>query len=109
MTLRSITVIESVFSGAGTPPAPVCPESPAELLPGVTVICEASYTTVAEDITGDPIENTAAATGVSPQDVTVTSPPSSASVATVVPTPTPTPTPLPPQPPLAGTGLDTPT
>ncbi|MFD6056233.1 hypothetical protein [Agromyces sp. NPDC060279] len=108
VTLRTIEVAETDFSGAGTAPVVTCPSAAAELLPGAFVDCEASYTAVAADLTGAAIENTAVATGTAPDESPVESPPSSASVETVTPTPTPTPVPPKPGPPLAGTGWEPP-
>jgi len=109
VTLSAIAVTETLFTGAGTPPAPVCPDAPALLVPGAMIVCEASYTTVAGDLTGDPIDNTAVASGLAPDQSPVTSSPSTASVPTVVPTPTPTPTPTPgPGSSMAETGWEPP-
>ncbi len=109
VTLSAAAVTETVFTGAGTAPAPECPAEAATLLPGAFVDCTATYTTVEADLTGEPILNTATGSATTPTETTVTTPPSSAEVPTVVPTPTPTPTPTPPAPPAPDNGGALPT
>lgn len=89
-TLSGIGVREGAFSGHGTLTAPVCPADPATLVPGQSVVCTASYTVVAADLTGKPLTNTATAVLTAPGGRQVLSDPSTAridDVATVAPAP----------------------
>ncbi|WP_431280364.1 DUF7507 domain-containing protein [Leifsonia poae] len=108
VTIAGITISETVFTGAGSAPAPTCPAEAASLAPGQSVDCTATYTDVDADLTGSPILNTATATGVPAGSDPLTTPPSTALVDTVVPEPpTPPEPPAPPVPdvsPLAKTG-----
>lgn len=109
VTLTAATVAETIFTGAGTAPTPVCPPAAASLLPGATVVCTAAYVVVGADLTGSPIQNTATGTATGPGGGPVTTPPVTVLVDTTAPIP-PTPTPTPPPEtgttgtPLAGTG-----
>jgi hypothetical protein len=77
VTIDSIAIDESAFSGTGTTPAPSCPDD--VLVPGQFETCTASYTVTQADIDAGSITNTATATGTDP-GVPVVSAPSSALV-----------------------------
>ncbi|WP_409366233.1 DUF7507 domain-containing protein [Microbacterium resistens] len=95
VTLTDVQVVEGDFSGAGTLSAITCPAGIAALAPGETVVCTATYTVQAADLTGAALSNVATATGNPPgEEPPVASPPSEA----VIDTPTP------PAPPLPVTG-----
>ncbi|MGW8482599.1 DUF7507 domain-containing protein, partial [Microbacterium sp. NPDC055903] len=85
--VSDITITEGDFSGAGTLGEVVCPEGAAELAPGAVVVCEAEYTVVQADLTGDPIENAATAEGLAPGGAEIVSDPSEESVPTLLPAP----------------------
>ncbi|SFS89479.1 DUF7507 domain-containing protein [Saccharopolyspora flava] len=79
VSLDTITVADTQFSGTGTPPAPSCP--PGVLAPGASTTCTASYTATQADIDAGSISNTATASGRDPTTGNgTTSPPSSATV-----------------------------
>lgn len=82
VVLTGIRVEEVAFSGSGKMSPVVCPETP-ELLPGATVTCSASYRVVAADLTGEPLTNTAKASGDDPSGNAVGSDPSRATVVTI--------------------------
>jgi hypothetical protein len=79
-TLTDPRVIEGSFSGAGTASAPDCPASASPLLPGQVAVCTASYTVRTDDLTGQPLVNTATVTAMAPDEGPVTSDPSTARV-----------------------------
>ncbi|MEO7016605.1 MAG: hypothetical protein ABI130_05825 [Leifsonia sp.] len=82
VTLKSVVVNETAFSGAGPIPAVSCPAGAATMLPGARVVCTASYTLTAADADKAQLTNTAAATGAPPSSAggDVTSAPSTATV-----------------------------
>ncbi|TKV25562.1 hypothetical protein FDK12_14960, partial [Arthrobacter sp. NamB2] len=82
VSLTDVTAVEGEFSGAGDLSDVVCPETMVPLVPGASVTCTATYTTVAADLTGKDITNTATGTGTVPGEDPVTSDPSTAKVAT---------------------------
>ncbi|UBH05347.1 hypothetical protein K8P10_000858 [Leucobacter sp. Psy1] len=82
VTVRDPHVEEQEFSGHGVVPEVVCPDE-VELSPGDSVDCSASYTVVAEDLTGEPLYNVATAKAVDPREDEVESPPASVEVGTV--------------------------
>lgn len=92
--LREPAIQETSFSGKGTRPTPTCPAD--EFLPGESITCTAVYTTVADDLNGGPLANTATASALSPNGTRVLSAASSASL-----TPPARPAAL-----LPGTGLE---
>lgn len=81
-TLRDVTVTEGAFSGHGTLSAPVCPAEAAVLVPGQIMICSATYTVVAADLTGQPLTNVATASAVPPRGDRVPSGPSTVTIPT---------------------------
>lgn len=82
-TLTDPTIDESGFTGAGAVPTPVCPSDPAALAPGQTIMCTATYTVVAADLTGRALVNTATVTVTPPGGDPVTSEPSTARITDV--------------------------
>lgn len=82
-TLTDPTIDERGFTGAGTVPTPVCPADPAALAPGQTIVCTATYTVVAADLTGRALVNTATVTVTPPGGDPVTSEPSTARITDV--------------------------
>jgi len=64
VVLSGVGVSEVLFTGAGAPPAPICP--PGDLRPGADVVCTASYTTVPSDLVLGAVTNSARAVGVDP-------------------------------------------
>lgn len=103
-TLTDVTVNETAFSGAGSLSEVTCPTEAAALLPGQTIVCTATYTVLAADLTGDGLSNVAVAEADPPAGVPpIVSPPSEVVIDTVVPpAPRPSPTPAPPKPPIPG-------
>ncbi|MFI0939648.1 hypothetical protein [Streptomyces sp. NPDC021020] len=78
-TLVAPDVVETSFSGSGTPLAASCPEEP--IAPGDSVLCTAAYTVTDADVTAGRITNTARATAARADDGTaVTSNEDSAAV-----------------------------
>lgn len=96
-TLTHPTINEGAFTGHGTVTPPVCPSSPPSLLPGQTIVCTASYTVVAADLTGRSLSNTATVTVTPPTGGSVTSDPSTARITDVAD---------PPPAPAAASGAD---
>ncbi|MFD5424383.1 Ig-like domain-containing protein [Streptomyces sp. NPDC127084] len=72
VTLTSVHVDETAFSGSGTAPDVTCPGDP--LPPGASLTCAANYTVTQDDVDEGGIDNTATATGTPPTgpDVTAT-------------------------------------
>lgn len=97
-SLSDPKVNEGAFTGHGKLTTPVCPTTPATLLPGQTIVCTASYTVVAADLTGQALSNTATVSAIPPGGDPVTSDPSSARITDVA-----APAPKPADP-LASTG-----
>jgi LPXTG-motif cell wall-anchored protein len=85
-SLTRPTINESTFTGHGALTTPTCPASPTTLLPGQKIVCTASYTVVADDLTGQQLTNTATATTTPPGGSPLTSDPSTARVADVAST-----------------------
>jgi hypothetical protein len=82
ITITDPTVKEGTFSGHGTLSTVSCP-SAKTLEPGTSLICTATYTVVAADLTGGTLGNTATATGTLPSGAPFTSDPSTATVQEV--------------------------
>ncbi|KZE89663.1 DUF7507 domain-containing protein [Microbacterium sp. TNHR37B] len=79
VSLTDPAIDEGAFTGTGELSAVECP-SGVTLLPGEFVDCTATYAVTQADLDAGTIENTATATAVSPQEVTVESEPSTAVV-----------------------------
>ncbi|MDA4894736.1 hypothetical protein PFZ55_48530 [Streptomyces sp. MS2A] len=103
-TLMDVRVDDSAFSGAGELSEISCPADAARLVPGQTVVCTATYTVLAADLTGDGLSNVAVAEGTPPGgEAPIVSPPSEVVIDTAVPPrPTPAPTAPAPKPPVPG-------
>ncbi|WP_426625741.1 DUF7507 domain-containing protein [Leifsonia sp. McL0607] len=82
--VSAMSIVESSFSGSGPAPAPVCPVT--ALAPGTSTTCTATYTMTQADFDAGSVTNTARATALDPQNGTVDSPDSSATV-TMTPAP----------------------
>jgi hypothetical protein len=78
VTISSVGIDETAFSGSGSAPVPSCPL--ASLVPGQHEICTASYSLNQADIDAGSVTNTATATGTDPSGDAVAS---AASTATV--------------------------
>ncbi|MQY13489.1 hypothetical protein SRB5_36370 [Streptomyces sp. RB5] len=62
-SVSGIGIVETEFTGHGTPPEVSCPTSPDPLPPGAVLTCTAGYTLVQADIDQGSVGNTAHATG----------------------------------------------
>ncbi|MFC4222445.1 DUF7507 domain-containing protein [Lysinibacter cavernae] len=80
VTLNTITVSETQFSGAGVAPTVACPAQASSLLPGESVICTATYVSTLTDVDAGVITNTAVASALGQGGASVDSLPSSATV-----------------------------
>ncbi|MFI8524806.1 hypothetical protein ACIGB8_10185 [Promicromonospora sukumoe] len=81
VALADVTVDDSDFSGTGELSPVECPAEAADLAPGASVTCTATYVVTAADLDAGELTNTATATGTPPGGVTPpTSPPSTATV-----------------------------
>lgn len=78
VTLTSVTVTETNFSGTGTMPPPDCPAS--TLAPGAEMVCTSSYTLTQADIDSGSLSNSAKATGTPPSGTPIDSPPSTVTI-----------------------------
>jgi len=81
--LRDIEIQEGEFSGAGTLPTPKCPD--VVVAPGDSVTCTTTYKAVKADLTGEDLENTATAAGLTPAGAGVVSNESAAALDTDTP------------------------
>ncbi|MFF4094745.1 DUF6923 family protein [Streptomyces sp. NPDC001834] len=66
VTLKDVKVKEGEFTGTGKLSDVVCPDEAANLVPGASVTCKASYEVTQADVDAGSIENTATATGTPP-------------------------------------------
>ncbi|MFJ2368182.1 isopeptide-forming domain-containing fimbrial protein [Microbacterium sp. NPDC087665] len=78
VTLDTVTITETAFSGTGDDVVPVCAEG--DLAPGDTVDCTATYEVTQADVNAGVIDNTAIANAETPGGDDVTSDPSSVEV-----------------------------
>ncbi|WP_051191688.1 DUF7507 domain-containing protein [Microbacterium luticocti] len=80
VTVRSVAIDETAFTGTGSLSAIDCPAGAAHLVPGAFVDCTATYRVTQADIDRGDVQNTAAASALAPDGATVTSPEASARV-----------------------------
>ncbi|MFI1543563.1 hypothetical protein ACH4U4_18935 [Microbacterium resistens] len=78
--LTDVSVAETAFTGAGSMSAVSCPALPEPLAPDASVTCTATYTVQQADVNAGSVENTATARAVSPDEIAVTSDPSSVTI-----------------------------
>ncbi|WP_449407591.1 beta strand repeat-containing protein [Microbacterium maritypicum] len=78
VTLRTLSIAETAFSGSGSLSAITCPTG--ALAPGASAECTATYPVTQADLTAGSVSNTATASAVTPANAPVTS---AASTATV--------------------------
>ncbi|WP_344918785.1 beta strand repeat-containing protein [Streptosporangium oxazolinicum] len=83
-TLTGVGVVDTAFSGSGTPPVVTCPVT--TLAPQASTTCTGTYVTTQADIDAGSVVNTAVASGTPPTGPAVTSAPSTVTIA-VVPAP----------------------
>ncbi|MEU3572471.1 GEVED domain-containing protein [Kitasatospora sp. NPDC036755] len=82
VTLTDVHPVEGAFSGTGTISAITCPDTAKSLVPGMKVVCTATYRVTQADVDAGKLDNAATATGTPPGGGTpATSPPSSAEVS----------------------------
>ena len=81
VTISSTTITEGAFNGHGTMSSITCPGAITPLAPGDSVVCSASYTVVAADLTNGQLVNTATASGTAVGGAAVVSDPSTALVS----------------------------
>lgn len=79
VTISNVQVTEGSFTGTGPISVITCPTG--SLVPGQVETCTADYTVTQQDVDAGQLTNTATATGLSPQNTTVTSKDSTAPVA----------------------------
>ena len=79
VTVHGVSIAETAFTGTGTLSPVTCPAT--TLAPGASTTCTATYTVTQADVDAGSVTNTATATGTAPGGGTVTSPPSTATVA----------------------------
>lgn len=84
-TLSGPAIVEGAFTGHGALTKPTCPSVPVTLVPGQEIVCSATYTVVAADLTGQPLVNTATATATPPSTAPIVSAASTVRIGTVVP------------------------
>ncbi|MFI6423644.1 hypothetical protein [Promicromonospora sp. NPDC050880] len=81
VSLADVTVDDSDFSGTGELSPVECPQEAADLAPGASVTCTATYEVTRADLETGELTNTATATGTPPGGTPPpTSPPSTATV-----------------------------
>ncbi|MEI3848925.1 DUF7507 domain-containing protein, partial [Microbacterium sp. CCNWLW41] len=78
--LKDVSVAETAFTGAGSMSAVSCPALPEPLAPDASVTCTATYSVQQADVNAGSVENTATARAVSPDEIAVTSDPSSVTI-----------------------------
>lgn len=81
VTVTGLTIGEDEFTGHGDLPVAECPAT--SILPGQTIVCTAVYVTVADDLKGEALSNTATAAGESVGGESVVSDDSSVTIADV--------------------------
>ncbi len=79
VTITAIAIADTLTAPAGPTPTVTCPTT--TLAPGASTTCTATYTATQADINNGSIKNSATASGKDPNNTTVTSPPSIATVA----------------------------
>jgi hypothetical protein len=81
VTVTNPTIDEGRFTGHGQLSTVTCPSGSSTLAPGDTMICTATYTVVAADLTSSTLSNTATAAGALSGGGTITSDPSTVTVS----------------------------